>query len=123
MPAAIPPITGVRAPSVEGRVDPSGLIRSLDVRSGLLTWYMLLQMLRRGLVLDLSTAFATEWDTKIKQMIQMSISLFNGANHALLEGFGTTFGYLWWYGYHLPRVRERDTYYARLEAERAAQRG
>ncbi|CAP92646.1 Cytochrome c oxidase subunit 7A [Penicillium digitatum PHI26] len=52
-------------------------------------------MLRRGLVLDLSTAF----------------------------GFGTTFGYLWWYGYHLPRVRERDTYYARLEAERAAQRG
>ncbi|KAJ6018602.1 hypothetical protein N7522_000669, partial [Penicillium canescens] len=52
-------------------------------------------MLRRGLVLDLSTAF----------------------------GFGTTFGYLWWYGFHLPRVRERDTYYARLEAERAAQRG
>ncbi|KAJ5288919.1 hypothetical protein N7478_001949 [Penicillium angulare] len=50
-------------------------------------------MLRRGLVLDLSTAF----------------------------GFGTTFGYLWWYGFHLPRVRERDTYYARLEAERAAQ--
>lgn len=26
-------------------------------------------------------------------------------------------------GYHLPRVRERDVYYARLEAERAAQRG
>ncbi|KAJ5197756.1 cytochrome c oxidase family protein [Penicillium cinerascens] len=51
-------------------------------------------MLRRGLVLDLSTAF----------------------------GFGTTFGYLWWYGYHLPRVRERDTFYTRLEQERAAQR-
>ncbi|KAJ5234089.1 uncharacterized protein N7469_005855 [Penicillium citrinum] len=51
-------------------------------------------MLRRGLVLDLSTAF----------------------------GFGTTFGYLWWYGFHLPRVRERDAYYARLEQERAAQR-
>ncbi|KAJ6112246.1 Cytochrome c oxidase subunit 7A [Penicillium sp. IBT 18751x] len=71
-------------------------------------------MLRRGLVLDLSTAF----------------------------GFGTTFGYLWWYGkwnftspspanrpltslpgYHLPRVRERDAFYTRLEQERAAQRG
>ncbi|KAI2786176.1 hypothetical protein POX_g08558 [Penicillium oxalicum] len=37
-------------------------------------------------------------------------------------GFGTTFGYLWWYGYHLPRVRERDLFYARLEQERAAQR-
>lgn len=56
-------------------------------------------------------------------------------------GFGTTFGYLWWYGkwnfisqslatrhltslpgYHLPRVRERDSYYTRLEQERAAQR-
>ncbi|KAL4796288.1 hypothetical protein BDV19DRAFT_388427 [Aspergillus venezuelensis] len=49
-------------------------------------------MLRRNLVLDLSTAF----------------------------GFGTTFGYLWWYGYHLPRVRARDNYYNRLEQERAA---
>ncbi|KAK2809056.1 hypothetical protein FQN50_004109 [Emmonsiellopsis sp. PD_5] len=48
-------------------------------------------MLRRGLVLDLSTAF----------------------------GLGTTFGYLWWYGYHLPRVRARDRYYTKLEAERA----
>ncbi|KAJ5347401.1 uncharacterized protein N7506_000654 [Penicillium brevicompactum] len=37
-------------------------------------------------------------------------------------GFGTTFGYLWWYGFHLPRVRERDVYYTRLEAERAAER-
>ncbi|KAJ5328175.1 hypothetical protein N7452_008565 [Penicillium brevicompactum] len=52
------------------------------------------RMLRRTLVLDLSTAF----------------------------GFGTTFGYLWWYGFHLPRVRERDVYYTRLEAERAAER-
>lgn len=25
-------------------------------------------------------------------------------------------------GYHLPRVRERDLFYARLEQERAAQR-
>jgi cytochrome c oxidase subunit 7 len=48
-------------------------------------------ILRRGLVLDLSTAF----------------------------GLGTTFGYLWWYGFHLPRVRARDTYYARLENDRA----
>ncbi|KKZ66819.1 cytochrome c oxidase subunit 7 [[Emmonsia] crescens] len=48
-------------------------------------------MLRRGLVLDLSTAF----------------------------GLGATSGYLFWYGYHLPRVRARDRLYARLEVERA----
>ncbi|KAK2747987.1 hypothetical protein FQN57_001578 [Myotisia sp. PD_48] len=48
-------------------------------------------ILRRGLVLDLSTAF----------------------------GLGTTSGYLWWYGYHLPRVRARDFYYAKLEKQRA----
>ncbi|KAJ5481247.1 hypothetical protein N7475_000059 [Penicillium sp. IBT 31633x] len=65
-------------------------------------------MLRRGLVLDLSTAFAPG------TIADESVSAL---------GFGTTFGYLWWYGYHLPRVRERDTYYARLEAERASQRG
>ncbi|EEH16991.1 hypothetical protein PABG_07078 [Paracoccidioides brasiliensis Pb03] len=48
-------------------------------------------MLRRGLVLHLSTAF----------------------------GLGTTFAYLFWYGYHLPRVRARDRLYARIESERA----
>ncbi|PGH08779.1 hypothetical protein AJ79_05878 [Helicocarpus griseus UAMH5409] len=48
-------------------------------------------MLRKGLVLDLSTAF----------------------------GLGTTFGYLWWYGYHLPRVRARDRFYSKLEEDRA----
>ncbi|RVX75369.1 hypothetical protein B0A52_00722 [Exophiala mesophila] len=52
-------------------------------------------MLRRGLVLDLSIA----------------------------GGLGTTFGYLFWYGYHLPRVRARDTYYAKLEDERAREAG
>ncbi|OXV09451.1 hypothetical protein Egran_02786 [Elaphomyces granulatus] len=51
-------------------------------------------MLRRALVLDLSTAF----------------------------GLGTTFGYLWWYGFHLPRVRARDHHYAKLEQERALNR-
>ncbi|EZF71719.1 hypothetical protein H105_06170 [Trichophyton soudanense CBS 452.61] len=48
-------------------------------------------MLRRGLVLDLSTAL----------------------------GFGVSCGYFWWYGYHLPRVRSRDNFYSRLEAQRA----
>ncbi|KAI1609989.1 cytochrome c oxidase subunit 7A precursor [Exophiala viscosa] len=52
-------------------------------------------MLRRGLVLDLSIAM----------------------------GLGTTFGYLWWYGYHLPRVRARDNFYARLEDQRAREAG
>ncbi|ATZ57127.1 hypothetical protein BCIN_14g02980 [Botrytis cinerea B05.10] len=49
-------------------------------------------MLRRGLVLDLSVAF----------------------------GLGTTFGYAFWYGYHVPAVRKRDAFYAKLEDQRAA---
>ncbi|TQB70566.1 hypothetical protein MPDQ_000336 [Monascus purpureus] len=49
-------------------------------------------MLRRGLVLDLSTAF----------------------------GLGTTFAYLFWYGWHLPRVRARDAFYTKLEQQRAS---
>ncbi|KAF2155826.1 cytochrome-c oxidase, subunit VIIa [Myriangium duriaei CBS 260.36] len=48
-------------------------------------------MLRRGLVLDLSVAF----------------------------GLGTSAGYLWWYGYHVPAVRRRDLFYAKLEDQRA----
>ncbi|KAK5131678.1 hypothetical protein LTR08_000732 [Meristemomyces frigidus] len=48
-------------------------------------------MLRRGLVLDLSVAF----------------------------GLGTATGYLWWYGYHIPAVRRRDMFYAKLEDQRA----
>ncbi|KAJ5115724.1 hypothetical protein N7456_000072 [Penicillium angulare] len=70
-------------------------------------------MLRRGLVLDLSTAFG-EFIPTTSHRIDMEYI-------GIGIGFGTTFGYLWWYGFHLPRVRERDTYYARLEAERAAQ--
>ncbi|TVY68934.1 Cytochrome c oxidase subunit 7A [Lachnellula suecica] len=52
-------------------------------------------MLRRGLVLDLSVA----------------------------GGLGTTFGYLFWYGYHVPAVRKRDAFYSKLEDKRAAEAG
>ncbi|KAK8168201.1 cytochrome c oxidase family protein-like protein [Phyllosticta capitalensis] len=48
-------------------------------------------MLRRGLVLDLSLAF----------------------------GLGTSMGYFWWYGYHVPTVRHRDAFYSKIEEERA----
>ncbi|KAJ5106087.1 hypothetical protein NUU61_003434 [Penicillium alfredii] len=97
MPAALPPITG---------------------------------MLRRGLVLDLSTAFGefVTWfrGGTMNMRAECRGSLANnGLEYNPMEealGFGTTFGYLWWYGYHLPRVRERDAYYSRLEQERAAQR-
>jgi hypothetical protein len=57
MPAAIPPITGVRAPSVKGRIDPNGSIRSFRLFAKFTKIVASLQMLRRGLVLDLSTAF------------------------------------------------------------------
>ncbi|CAD6499537.1 BgTH12-03648 [Blumeria graminis f. sp. triticale] len=49
-------------------------------------------MLRRGLILDLSIAF----------------------------GVGTSVGYLFWYGFHIPNVRKRDLYYTKLEEQRAA---
>ncbi|KAG8625002.1 hypothetical protein KVT40_006753 [Elsinoe batatas] len=52
-------------------------------------------MLRRGLVLDLSVAF----------------------------GLGTSAGYLWWYGFHVPSVRRRDIFYAKLEDRRAEELG
>ncbi|KAJ5930179.1 hypothetical protein N7466_005672 [Penicillium verhagenii] len=104
-------------------------------------------MLRRGLVLDLSVAFENElgstWrDQRIlakpTSAYRMRHILESGIErpvegirawkkrltnqHSPPTGFGTTFGYLWWYGFHLPRVRERDVYYARLEADRAAGR-
>lgn len=33
-------------------------------------------------------------------------------------GLGTTVGYLYWYGYHVPAVRKRDLFYAKLEEKR-----
>lgn len=32
-------------------------------------------------------------------------------------GLGITGGYAFWFGYHIPAVRKRDAYYAKLEAE------
>ncbi|KXL47517.1 hypothetical protein M433DRAFT_57750 [Acidomyces richmondensis BFW] len=52
-------------------------------------------MLRRNLVLDLSVTF----------------------------GLGTSMGYLFWYGYHVPAVRRRDLFYSKLEDERAQAMG
>ncbi|KAI1965162.1 Cytochrome c oxidase subunit 7A [Ophidiomyces ophidiicola] len=67
-------------------------------------------MLRKGLVLNISTAFG--------RFIRLS-SCRIVCIPFLDVGLGTTFGYLWWYCYHLPRVRARDHLYATLEAERA----
>ncbi|CCX07035.1 hypothetical protein FPQ18DRAFT_353333 [Pyronema domesticum] len=50
--------------------------------------------LRRGLVLDLSVA----------------------------TGLGLGFGCWWWYGYHVPAVRHRDAFYAKVEQARIAAR-
>ncbi|KAI5805808.1 hypothetical protein EDC01DRAFT_609718 [Geopyxis carbonaria] len=48
--------------------------------------------LRKGLVMDLSVAL----------------------------GLGVGMGYTFWYGYHVPAVRARDTYYSKLEQARIA---
>ncbi|OTA89183.1 hypothetical protein M434DRAFT_398771 [Hypoxylon sp. CO27-5] len=51
-------------------------------------------MLRRGLVTDLGIALA----------------------------LGATFGTFYWHGYHMPRTHARDSFYKKLEEERAAAR-
>jgi len=38
-------------------------------------------------------------------------------------GFGMVAGYSFWYGYHVPTVRKRDAYYAKLEEQRASSQG
>ncbi|KAL4875653.1 hypothetical protein BJY04DRAFT_223886 [Aspergillus karnatakaensis] len=80
-------------------------------------------ILRRSLVLDLSTAFGKPLPVSISPPSELCTygrgNILNGDSDGGLS-FGTTFGYLWWYGYHLPRVRARDNYYNRLEQERAA---
>jgi len=38
-------------------------------------------------------------------------------------GLGTAAGYLWWYGFHVPAVRTRDLFYAKLEDQRAVALG
>jgi len=48
-------------------------------------------MLRRGAIVDISVAL----------------------------GLGFVGGSAWWYGYHIPAVRHRDAFYAKLEEERA----
>jgi cytochrome c oxidase subunit 7 len=32
-------------------------------------------------------------------------------------GLGITGGYAFWFGYHIPAVRQRDAFYAKLESE------
>ncbi|KAF2840247.1 hypothetical protein M501DRAFT_1002562 [Patellaria atrata CBS 101060] len=34
-------------------------------------------------------------------------------------GLGLSAGYGWWYGYHVPTVRQRDAFYQKIEEERA----
>ncbi|KAA8914851.1 hypothetical protein FN846DRAFT_901693 [Sphaerosporella brunnea] len=48
--------------------------------------------LRKGLVMDLSVA----------------------------TGIGLGMGYWFWYGYHVPAVRHRDAFYAKIEEQRIA---
>jgi len=38
-------------------------------------------------------------------------------------GLGTASGYFWWYGFHIPHIRRRDEFYAKLEDERSAAMG
>jgi len=58
MATAIPPITGVGVPSLDSPARPERARRILSTpMNDALTCFPWLQMLRRGLVLDLSTAF------------------------------------------------------------------
>ncbi|RWQ97675.1 hypothetical protein C8Q69DRAFT_504334 [Paecilomyces variotii] len=95
-------------------------------------------MLRRGLVLDLATAFAdgseisirsaigvqdAEWgiwdmlELRGTQVFRETIADRETSNQQVSEPPSATSG-----GFHLPRVRARDTYYAKLEQERLNQK-
>jgi hypothetical protein len=53
----------------------------------------------------------------------LSLKFLITCTDSMSIGLGTTFGYLWWYGFHLPRVRARDSFYAKLEDQRARDAG
>ena len=58
-------------------------------------------------------------DTKLPQVAGVSVR----AEYILMSigiGLGMGFGYYFWYGYHVPSIRRRDAFYAKLERERAA---
>ncbi|KAF8433799.1 hypothetical protein BDZ91DRAFT_671843 [Kalaharituber pfeilii] len=57
--------------------------------------------LRKGLVLDLAAAAG-----------RLADDFFSTYNLGV--------GYWFWYGYHIPSIRRRDAFYAKLERERVA---
>lgn len=77
-------------------------------------------MLRRGLVLDISVALGTSKlaDNESEKLPQRYGTPANG-----ITGLGVTAGYAFWYGYHVPTVRQRDAFYEKLEIERAKAAG
>jgi hypothetical protein len=77
-------------------------------------------MLRRGLVLDLSVALGT---SKTADNGSEKLPLRYGTPANGITGLGVTAGYAFWYGYHVPAVRQRDVFYEKLENERAKATG
>ncbi|KAJ5965274.1 cytochrome c oxidase family protein [Penicillium waksmanii] len=83
-------------------------------------------MLRRNLVLDLSTAF----DALVDQASVLPSATSGGTvsdydlnpTYRMPTTTSTNTLLPFLAGFHLPRVRERDTYYTRLEQERAEAR-
>ncbi|RDW82054.1 hypothetical protein BP6252_03166 [Coleophoma cylindrospora] len=81
-------------------------------------------MLRRGLILDLTVALAHVGNTR---SLHMGVDATEHADLVhekrltkLQLGLGSSFGSLFWYGYHVRDVRKRDAYYSKLEEQRAA---
>lgn len=69
-------------------------------------------MLRRGLVLDLSIAGGL--GTTFGYLCELDRSMKETENWRRIKG---------WYGFHMPRVRARDEFYAKLEDQRAKDAG
>ena len=83
------------------------------------------QMLRRGLITDLSIALG-ELLPRPPSPIPIPRGAQPHADHhgpPPFAGLGFIGGNAFWYGYHMPRTNARDNYYKKLEEERAARQG
>ncbi|RPA76432.1 cytochrome c oxidase family protein [Ascobolus immersus RN42] len=62
-----------------------------------------------------SNAAITPIVGRLRRALTLDLAIANA-------GLGIATGMWWWYGYHVPAVRNRDSFYAKLEAERSAAR-
>ncbi|UQC75909.1 cytochrome c oxidase subunit COX9 [Colletotrichum lupini] len=83
-------------------------------------------MLRRNLVLDLGIALGKPFSLQ-----RFATPVFNpcfptqsenDSINVAFTGLGFAMANVYWYGFHMPRTNARDSYYAKLEQQKAEAR-